>query len=83
MKINYNLIEKIFNMKVKIKNKNDKIKLSNYTDYIPMYDIYSDNIYPISSLNINYRLVECHYRFINDEIKQWIINKKNKTDDPN
>ena len=41
-----------------------------------MYDIFSDNIYPINSMKLYYRLVDCHYRFVTDEIKQWIENKK-------
>jgi hypothetical protein len=81
MKIDFEMIQKIFNKKIKIKNKKDKITLSKYADYIPMYDIYTDMIYPINSLKLYYRLVDCHYRFITDEIKQWIINKKEKQSD--
>lgn len=77
-KINYEFIQKIFNRKIELKKQDDKIKLSKYSDYIPMYDIYSDNIYPISNLNIYYRLVDCHYRFITSEVKQWIENKLKK-----
>ena len=72
------MIIKIFNKKLNIKNKKDKIKLSQYTEYIPMYDIYSDSIYPISSDNLSYRLLKCHYRFITKEVKQWIQNKLDK-----
>jgi hypothetical protein len=61
-------------------NSLNKISLSKYTEYIPMYDIFSDNIYPINSSKLHYRLVNCHYRFITDEVKQWIINKMNKID---
>ncbi len=75
------MIQKIFNRKIELKNSKDKIALSLYSDYIPMYDIFSDNIYPINSMKLYYRLVNCHYRFITDEVKQWIINKKNKTSD--
>lgn len=80
-KINYEFIQKIFNRKMELKKQEDKIKLSKYTDYIPMYDIYSDNIYPISNLNIYYRLVDCHYRFITSEVKKWIENKLGKEKD--
>ena len=80
MKINYELIKKIFNRKIELVNKTDKIALSQYSEYIPMYDIYSDNIYPINSLKLYYRLVNCHYRFINDEVRQWIENKMNKSE---
>ncbi len=80
MKIDFEMIQKIFNRKIELKNQKDKIALSQYSDYIPMYDIFSDNIYPINSMKLYYRLVNCHYRFITDEIKQWIINKRDKLD---
>ena len=71
MIINEKLIYNIFNLKKKIKN---KIELSKYQELIPMYDIYSNQIFPIKKKNIHYRLIECHYRFINNEIYQWIKN---------
>ena len=40
MKINNKLIENIFSLKLKLKKKEDKIKLSNYHEIIPMFDIY-------------------------------------------
>jgi len=83
MKINYELIEKIFNRKIELKNKKDKIALSQYSEYIPMYDIYSDMIYPINSMKLYYRLVTCHYRFITDEVRQWIINKTENATEEN
>lgn len=81
MKINLDFIKKIFNGEVLLKKNEDKIKLSKYTEYIPMYDIYTEIIYPINNLNLHYRLKKCHYRFITSEIKQWIENKMNKTND--
>lgn len=78
MKINSNLIKKIFSNEIKLKKKEDKIKLSKFNEIIPMFDIYSQKIYPINKENIHYRLIDCHYRFINDEIKNWIKNKFNK-----
>lgn len=74
MKIDLEFIKRIFNLEIKIKKKEDKIKISKYEDLIPMYDIYSQKIYPINKQNIHYRLIESHYRFINDEIYQWIQN---------
>ncbi len=62
MKIDFEMIQKIFNRKIELKNQKDKIALSQYSDYIPMYDIFSDNIYPINSMKLYYRLVNCHYR---------------------
>lgn len=78
MKINIDLITKIFNLEIKIKNQKDIDKLSKYEDFIPMYDIYSQQIYPISKKNIHYKLIEAHYRFINKEIDEWINNLYNK-----
>lgn len=79
MIINEKLIIDIFNLKVKIKDK-DKDKISKYQDLIPMYDIYTQEIYPINKQNIHYRLIETDYRFISNEIHDWLTNlyKKNK-----
>ena len=81
MKINLDFIKKIFSRKIQLTNENDKIKLSKYSEYIPMYDIYSGYIYPISNQKLNYRLKECHYRFITSEVNNWILNLFNKTKD--
>lgn len=81
MIINDKLILDIFNLKITIKDK-DKIKLSQYQDLIPMYDIYSQQIYPIKKQNIHHRLIDSDYRFITNEIKDWIENlyEKYKSD---
>jgi hypothetical protein len=78
MKINEKFIEDIFNHKIKLKNKADKIKLSSYSEIIPMYDIYTQKIYPIKKENTYFRLTETHYRFINNEVKNWIIQNYEK-----
>jgi hypothetical protein len=78
MKINEKFIEDIFNHKIKLKNKADKIKLSSFSELIPMYDIYTQKIYPIQKENTYYRLTESHYRFINNEVKNWIIQNHEK-----
>jgi len=81
MKIDLNFINKIFNLKIKIKKEKDKITLSLYEDSIPMYDIYSQKIYLINKFNLHHRLIDSHYRFINHEIYQWLKNlySKNKS----
>lgn len=81
MKINLDFIKKIFNREVELVKKSDKIKLSKYEEYIPMYDIYSDDIYYINNLNLHYRLKDCHFRFITSDVKQWIENKYKKSID--
>ena len=85
MKINHLLIEKIFNLKVSLIKKNDKIKLSQYEKIIPMYDIYSNKIYPIDGKNVNYRLIHSHYRFLSEDLFDWIklMNKKAKKNKDN
>jgi hypothetical protein len=82
MKIDKKFIENIFNLKVSLKNEKDKKKLSQYKELIPMFDIYTKNIYPIKKENLHYRLMESHYRFVNSEIYDWIklLYEKNKTD---
>ena len=65
MKINSSLILKIFNNEIKIKNKLDKIKISKFEEIIPMYDIYSQKIYPINKCF--FRLTDYHYRFITEK----------------
>jgi len=80
MKINEKFIENIFNKKEKVKNKTDKIKLSKFEDLIPMYDIYTQQIYPIKKENLFYRLTESNYRFLTHEVVKWIkqMHDKNK-----
>jgi len=74
MIINEKLISDIFNLKIKLIKQIDKDKLSMYQELIPMYDIYSQEIYPIKKKNIHYRLIDADYRFINNEIYDWINN---------
>lgn len=80
MKITHDIINKIFNNQLILKNKKDIIKLSKFNEIIPMFDIYSMKIYPIKNTNIHFRMIDCHYRFINQEIVDWISNmiKKDK-----
>lgn len=80
MIINDKIIKDIFDLKLKIIGK-DKEVLSKYQDIIPMYDIYSQQIYPINKKNIHYRLIDSSYRFINNEIKEWIQNLYKKYKD--
>jgi hypothetical protein len=81
MKIDDIFIKKIYDGKMSLKNKDDKIKLSKYSKLIPMYDIYTDYIYLIKDIDLHYRLVDCHYRFITSEIYNWIKLKIDKSKD--
>jgi hypothetical protein len=78
MKINEKIIEDIFNHKVKLKNSSDINLLSKYSELIPMYDIYTQKIYPIKKENVYFRLTESNYRFINNEVKNWILLQEDK-----
>ena len=81
MKINEKIIEDIFNHKIKLKKSTEKEELSKYMDIIPMYDIYTQKIYPIKKENVYFRLTESNYRFINTEVKNWITLQYDKTND--
>jgi hypothetical protein len=72
MIITERLINEIFELKVKIEDPEQKILLSKYQELIPMFDIRTKQIYPINKMNLHYRLIECDYRFINNEIVGWI-----------
>jgi len=81
MKINEKFIDKIFNLEIKIKKEKDKIKLSKYEELIPMYDIRSERVYPINKQNLYNRLTISDYRFVNDEIYEWLLNLYKKYKD--
>jgi hypothetical protein len=81
MKIDLDLINKIFDVKVSLKKATDKNKLSHYSEYIPMYDIRSKKIYPINKKEIHFYLLNNDYRFINEEIRDWIKNNYKKYND--
>jgi len=68
MKINEKLINDIINLKVRIKKEEDKIELSLYEDFIPMYDIYTHRIYSVPKEDLYYRLTESSYRFIDNTV---------------
>ena len=70
MKIDSKLINEIFSLKKKLKNKNDIILLSKYQDIIPLYDIYSHLIYPIVFSEVEDYILNKHYRFITKPQKQ-------------
>jgi hypothetical protein len=63
----------------KSKNNNNDIKkiLSSYDSYIPLYDIFTSNIYIISKRNVYKRVVDHNYRFPDKLIMKNIIDKMN------
>ena len=82
MKITKNLINKIYNLEIKLTKEKDKYQLSKYYDLIPMYDIRSLKIYPIDKYKIYNYLILSDYRFINDGMFDWLnyLYTKYKTD---
>lgn len=65
--------------------KEAKINISKITKYIPLFDIYTKNLYIINPENIYFRMLECNYRLPDEFIVKYIqdtINdytkKKNK-----
>ena len=40
-----------------------------------MFDIYTKKIYPVLNKDIHYRMIDCHFRFINKEVVDWIAEK--------
>ena len=70
MKITPELINDIFKLKKTVKNKKDKTELSKYQEIIPLYDIYSHLVYPISFNQIEDYILNKHYRFITEPQKQ-------------
>jgi len=72
MKINEKLIEKLFNHKLFLKKEEDKIAISEYEDFIPMFDIYTFKIYPIKKEDLFFYLNEKSFRFIDEFLKDEI-----------
>jgi hypothetical protein len=68
MNIYSDIIEKLYDGKMSLKNKDDKIKLSEYEGKIPLYDIYTSNLYLINPENLFKRTTYNHYRFPNEKL---------------
>lgn len=82
MLITEKIVKDIFSLNLKLTNKEDKDDLSRFQELIPMYDIYSKQIYPIKKKNLHINLIEANYRFINQDIILWLkaLYKKYKND---
>jgi len=70
MKITPDLVNNIFKLKKTISDKKSKKELSKYQEIIPLYDIYSHLVYPISFNQIEDYILNKHYRFITIPQKQ-------------
>jgi patatin-like phospholipase/acyl hydrolase len=62
------VIEKLYYNTIKLLNPKDKIKISEYEGKIPLYDIYTSNLYLIFPENLFQRITYNHYRFPNDKL---------------
>jgi len=65
MKIDKQLIDDIFLLKKKLTNDKDKTELSMFQEIIPLYDIYTHYIYPINFQDVENKVLNYHFRFIN------------------
>ena len=59
----------------------EKKKLLDYQEYIPMYDIYSENIILVKNDELFNKMKNYHYRFIDIRLFQWLKNKYEKLKD--
>jgi hypothetical protein len=82
MIINEKIIKDIFNLKIKLTGMQKKT-LSKFQDLIPMYDIYTQTIYPIKKTELYKRLIDYNFRFITDSIIDWFECMLKKIKDDN
>jgi hypothetical protein len=78
MKITKELLDDIFDLKKKLTSKENKVKLSKYNEYLPLYNIYDDVIELIDKKDIYNYILEFDYRFITKEVYKWLNNRKKK-----
>jgi len=70
--MNIEKLQKIYNLKKTLKTTSEKNELSKYEEYIPMFDIYSYSIYLIHKNNVHEKLTKYNFRFINDNVFDWL-----------
>ena len=58
-----------------------KKKISSYDEYIPLYDVYTFNIYLVQKRNVYIRIVKHDYRFPDKLILDDILTEKKKRED--
>ena len=74
MIINDKIVKDIFNLKLKLTDKTEKILLSEYIEFIPMYDIYSNQLYLVNKNKLHFKLIDDNYRFIGSTLWTRVIN---------
>jgi hypothetical protein len=76
------VIEKLYYNEISLLNDMNKKVISEYEDKIPLYDIYTSNLYLIHSNNLFKRINYNHYRFPNEKLLNELekdINKLEKS----
>lgn len=62
-KIDNTTLQLLYDNEITVDSKKTKTALSKYDDRIPLYDVYSDNVYLISKSNVYDRVMHNYYRF--------------------
>jgi len=57
-----------------------KKRLSNLDNYIPLYDIYSQNLYIIPNYDVYTRIIKYNYRFPTEELYMKLLKQKKELD---
>lgn len=73
--IDYKYIKEIFKLKKILKNDKDKIELSKYTEYIPLFNIYTFKIIPVKSTDVKEKTNEGYFQIITKELYNLLIQK--------
>lgn len=76
--IDYKYIKEIFKFKKILKNDKDKVELSKYTDYIPLFNIYTFKIIPVKSIDVRNKTNEGYFQIITRELYNLLIQKFNE-----
>ncbi|VVU94396.1 hypothetical protein CPAV1605_118 [seawater metagenome] len=75
--MNLTKLEKVLKNQIKL-SKNEKSSLINFIDYIPMYDIYSNQLHLVNKSQLYDKMIHSHYRFVDKQLFDWLNNKYKK-----
>ena len=75
--MNLNTLNKSLNKGQELKNHYKKL-LSEYRNYLPMYDIYSGKIILVKNTELFNKMKSNHFRFIDKRLFRWLQNKLKK-----
>jgi hypothetical protein len=71
-------IDNIYSREKTLKTEKEKIELSKYENVIPMFDIYNYSVQLINKNDVYNKLSNYHFRFIDQNIYNWLISKEKK-----